>query len=85
MNLNWFGDNNNNNINNYKTSIAPISSKRIELSGTSSTEIGQIRSLGTMQGSATSDQVEWKLRKDKQACKGEISNDDRKKLRYFMT
>ena len=44
-----------NNNNNYKTSIAPISSKRIELSGTPSTEVGQTHSPGTMQGSSTID------------------------------
>ena len=38
-----------NNNNNYKTSIAPISSKRIELSGAPSGGIGQTHSPGTMQ------------------------------------
>ena len=42
-----------NNNNNYKTSIAPISSKRIELSGELSTGVGQTHSPGTMQSSST--------------------------------
>ena len=54
-------DNNyNNNINNYNTSIAALTSKRVELSGGPSTEIGQTDS----QNSSTNDQMEWKLRKD---------------------
>ena len=36
------------NNNNYKTSIAPISSKRIELSGAPSAGDGQTHSPGTM-------------------------------------
>jgi len=55
-----------NDIYNYKTSIAPISSKRIELSGTPGTRVGQTHSPGTLQGSSTIDQMEWKLRQDKQ-------------------
>ena len=43
--------------NNYKTSIAPISLKRIELSGTPSTGVGQTHSLGTMQSSST--MIRW--------------------------
>jgi len=39
------------NNNNYQTSIAPIYSKRIELSGAPSTGVGQINNLGTMQSS----------------------------------
>jgi len=31
---------------------------------------------GTMQSSATNDQMEWKLRKDKQVWKGTFSNGD---------
>jgi len=50
--------------NNYKTSIVPISSKRIELSGAPSTGIGQTHTPGTMQSSST--MIRWKLRKDKQ-------------------
>ena len=46
------------NYNNYKTSIVPISSKRIEVSGAPSTGVGQIHSLGTMQGSSTI--IRWK-------------------------
>jgi len=55
-----------NNINNYKTSIAPISSKRIELSDAPSTGVGQTHSQGTMQSSSTNDWMEWKFMKDKQ-------------------
>jgi len=55
----------NNNNNNCKTSIVPISSKRIELSGSPSIGAGQTHSPGTMQSSSTNDQMEWKLRKDK--------------------
>ena len=54
-----------NNINNHKTSIGPISSKRMELSGAPSGGVGQTHSPGTMQSSSTNDQMEWKLRKDK--------------------
>ena len=36
------------NTNNYKTSIAPISSKRIELNDSPSTGVGQTHSPGTM-------------------------------------
>jgi len=43
--------------NNYK-SIAPISSKRIELNGAPSTEVGQTHSPGTMQPSST--MIRWK-------------------------
>ena len=52
--------------NNYKTSIAPISSKSIELSGAPSTGVGQTHSPGIMESSSTNDQMEWTLRKDKQ-------------------
>jgi len=52
--------------NNYETSIAPISSKRIEISGAPSTGVGQTHSPGKMQISSTNDQMEWKLGKDKQ-------------------
>jgi len=38
---------------NYKTSIAPISLKRIELSGVPSTGLGKTHSQGTMQSSST--------------------------------
>ena len=48
----------NNNNNNYKTSIAPISSKKFELSGQPSTGVGQTHSPGTMQSSSTNDQLE---------------------------
>jgi len=47
----------NNNINNYKTSIAPISSKRIELSGAPTTGVGQTHSSGMMQSSST--MIRW--------------------------
>jgi len=40
-------------INNYKTSIAPISAKRIELSGAPSGGVGQTHSPDTMQSSST--------------------------------
>ena len=63
------------NINNYRTSIAPISSKRIELSGAPSTGVGQTHS-GKFNNN---DQMEGKLRKDKRVWKGEFSNDDGKK------
>ena len=43
--------------NNYKTSIAPISLKRIELSGAPSTGVGQTHSPGTMQSSST--MIRW--------------------------
>ena len=52
--------------NNYKTSIAPLSSKRIELSGAPSGGIRKTHSPGKMQYSSTNDQMERKLRKDKQ-------------------
>ena len=71
--------------NNYKTSIRPASSKRIELSGTPNTEVGQTHSSGIMQSSSINDHMEWKLRKDKPVLKGEFSNGDRKKLCYLMT
>jgi len=45
--------------------MAPISSKRIELSGAPSTGVGQTHSLGTMRSSSTNYQMEWKRRKDK--------------------
>jgi len=54
-------------INNFKTSIPPISSKRIELSGAPNTGVkgvGQTYSPGQIQSSSTNDQMEWKLRKD---------------------
>ena len=54
------------NNNNYKTSIVPISQKRIELSGAPNIGVGQTDSPGTIQNSSTYDQMEWKLRKDKQ-------------------
>ena len=50
---------------NYKTSMAPISSKRIALSGPSSTGVGQTRSPGTRQSSSTNGRMQWKLRSDK--------------------
>jgi len=43
---------------NYKTPIAPISSKRIELSGGLSTGVGQTHSPGKMQSSLT--MIKWK-------------------------
>ena len=46
--------------NNCKTSIAPISSKRIKLSGALSTGVGQTYSLGTMPSSSPNDRMEWK-------------------------
>jgi len=46
-------NNNNNNNNNYKTSIVPISSKRIELSGVPSTGVGKTHSPGTIQSLST--------------------------------
>ena len=45
-----------------KTSIAPISSKRIKLNGAPSTGVGQTHSPCTMQNSSTNDLMEWKLR-----------------------
>ena len=54
-----------NNNNNYKTSIAPISSKTIELSDAPSTGVGHTHSPGTMQSSSTNGQMARKLRKDK--------------------
>jgi len=47
-----------NNNNNYKTSIAPISSKRIKLSGAPSTGVGQTHSPGMMRSSSTT--IRWK-------------------------
>ena len=47
-------------------STAPISSKRIKLSGTPSRGVGQTYSPGTMQSSSTNDQMAKKFRKDKQ-------------------
>ena len=72
----------NNNYNNNNTSIAPISSKRIELSGAPSTGVGQTLCLSTMQCSST--MIRWKgtLRKDKRVWKGEFSNGDGKKLLF---
>jgi len=75
--------NNNNNNNNKKTSIAPISPRRIELSGAPSTGVGQTHSPSTMQSSSTNDQMEWKLRKGRQVWKCEFSNGDGKKLYYL--
>ena len=49
---------NNNNINNYKTSIAPISPKRFELSGIASTGVGKTHSPGMGQSSST--MIIWK-------------------------
>jgi len=66
------------NNNNYKTSIVPISSKRIQLSGALSTGFGQTHSPGTMQSSSTNGQMEWKRKKDKPVLKGEFSNGDGK-------
>ena len=37
-----------------------------------------------MQSSSTNDQMEWKLRKDKQVGKSEFSNGDGNKLCYLM-
>jgi len=71
--------------NNYKTSIAPISLKRTELSGAPIKGVGLTHSPGTMQTSSTNDQKEWKLGKDEQAWKGEFSNDDGKKICFLMT
>jgi len=48
----------NNNNNNYKTSIVPISLKRIKLSGTPNTKVGQTHSPGTMRSSST--MIRWK-------------------------
>jgi len=45
--------------------MAPISSKGIGLSGIYSTGVGQIQSPGTMQNSATNDQMDLKLRRNK--------------------
>jgi len=53
-----------NNNNNDKTSIAPISSNGIKLSGAPSTGVGQTHSLGMMQF-INNDQMARKLRKDK--------------------
>ena len=47
----------NNNNNNCKTSIVPMSSKRIKLSGTPSTWVGQTHSSGTRQSSTT--MIRW--------------------------
>ena len=63
--LNLKHNNNNNNNNNYKTSIVPISSKRIALNGAPCTGVGQTHSPSMVQISSTNDQMEWKLRKDK--------------------
>jgi len=46
------------NYNNYKTSVAPISRKIIELSGAPSTGVGQTHSPGMMQRSST--MIRWK-------------------------
>ena len=53
------------NNNNYETSITPISSKRIELSGAPSAGIGKTHSPGTMQSSPTMISWKGKLRKNK--------------------
>jgi len=45
---------------NYKTSIAPISSKRTELSGAPRGGVGQTHSPGTMRSSSRNDQ-KWKV------------------------
>ena len=42
-------------------------------------------SPGTMQNSSTNDQMQWKLRRDKEVWKGEFSNGDGKKICYLMT
>jgi len=49
-----------NNCNNYKTSIAPISSERIELSSASSIRDGQTYIPDAVQSSSTHDQMECK-------------------------
>ena len=43
--------------------MAPKSLKRIELSDTPSTGVGQSHSHGTMQNPSTNDQMQWKLGK----------------------
>jgi len=55
-----------NNDNNYKTSVAPISSKTIKLSGIPSAGVEQTHSPGTMQSSST--RITWE--KDKRVRKG---------------
>ena len=74
------------NNNNYKTSIAPISSKRIELGGAPCGGVGQTNSPGTMQSSST--MIRWKGnlgRMIKRVWKDEFSNGAGKKLCYLMT
>ena len=66
----FFTDMNNNN-NNYKTSIVPITSKWIELSGEPSTGLGKLKS-GYDAKFINSDQVARKLRKDRRVWKGEF-------------
>ena len=61
----------NNNKNNYKTSIVPISSKQSEFSGAPNPGVGQTHILS----SSTNDQV----------SKCEFSNGDGNKLCYLMT
>ena len=84
----WIWQRNNNNNNSYKTYMVLISSKRFDLVGASSSGVGQTRISGKMQSSKVhqkwSDGKE-KHKKDKQVCKCEFSNGDRKKVCYLMT
>ena len=64
------------NDNNYKTSIAPISSKRIELSGPPSIGVGQTHSSGTMQSSLT--MIRW------QGNLGRISESEKVSFQMVM-
>jgi len=65
------------------TSIAPISSKRIDLCGTPSTGVGQTHSLCTMQSSSTI--ITWKANLGRlRESEGDFSNGDGTKLCYLM-
>ena len=61
---------------NYKTSIAPISLKRIELSGAPSTGVWQTHSLDTMQSSST--MIRW------QGNLGMISKSEKESFQMLM-
>ena len=71
----------NNNYNNSKISIAPIS----VFSGAASVDVGKTHSLDMMQLFINNDQMARQIRKDKRVWNGEFSNGDGKKLCYLMT
>jgi len=63
-------------LNNNKTSVVPVSFKRIELSGVPNTGVGQFHSLGTMQGSST--MIRW------QGKVGRISESEKVSFQILM-